>query len=112
MPSGLVRVSGSPARPASLRISSAGSTSPVTAMPYFGSGSSTLCPPATWQPAAEATSSPPRSTSAATENGSTSRGQHSRLSATTGTPPIAYTSESALAAAIRPQVVTGRRRPG
>ena len=37
------------------------------------------------------------------ENGSTSRGQHSRLSATSGVPPIAYTSESALAAAIRPQ---------
>ena len=103
MPSGLVSVSGSPGRPASLRSSRSGSTSPVTAMPYLGSGSSTLCPPATWQPASPATVSPPRSTSAASSNGSTSRGQHSRLSATSGRPPIAYTSDSALAAAIRPQ---------
>src|ERR1700761_7954011 len=103
IPSGLVSVSGNPARAASLRISTAGSTNPVTAIPYLGSGSSTLCPPATWQPAAEATSSPPRSTSAAIENGSTSRGQQSRLSATSGVPPIAYTSERALVAAIRPQ---------
>ena len=51
----------------------------------------------------DATSSPPRSTSAASSNGSTSRGQPSRLSATSGVPPIAYTSERALAAAIRPQ---------
>src|SRR5262245_2798654 len=72
-------------------------------MPYFGSGSSTLCPPATWHPPSRATSRPPRSTSVASSTGKTSRGHPRRFSATTGVPPIAYTSDSALAAAIRPQ---------
>lgn len=72
-------------------------------MPYVGSGAVTLCPPETWQPAACATSRPPRSTSAASSIGSVSRGHASRLTAAHGVPPIAYTSESALAAAIRPQ---------
>ena len=40
-------VSGVPGRAASLRIRASGSAMPVTAMPYLGSGSSTLCPPAT-----------------------------------------------------------------
>src|ERR687890_290249 len=103
MPSGFVSVSGSPGVPASLRMRRCGSATPVTAMPYLGSGSSTLCPPATWQPASRATSRPPRSTSAASSIGSTSRGQPNRFTATSGVPPIAYTSDSALAAAIRPQ---------
>jgi hypothetical protein len=38
----------------------AGSPMPEIAIPYLGSGSSTLCPPATWQPALRATSKPPR----------------------------------------------------
>ena len=42
VPIGLVSDSGSPARPASMRSSLAGSASPVTAMPYLGSGSSML----------------------------------------------------------------------
>ena len=46
-PSGFVSDSGWPGRPASLRINRSGSTKPVTAMPYLGSGSSMLCPPAT-----------------------------------------------------------------
>src|SRR6516162_1478828 len=103
MPSGLVNDSGVPGLPESLRSNRFGSAVPVTARPYFGSGSSTLCPPARWQPASAQTSSPPRSVSAASSNGSTSRGQPSRFTATTGRPPIAYTSESALVAAIRPQ---------
>jgi selenide,water dikinase len=41
-PSGLVRVSGDPAVAASLRMSAASSTTPVTASPYLGSGSSML----------------------------------------------------------------------
>ena len=55
MPSGLVSVSGS-AGAARRRCAAAvpGRPCPVTAMPYFGSGSSTLCPPATWQPASAA----------------------------------------------------------
>ena len=62
-PSGLVSEIGSPACAASLRIRLARSARPVTAMPYFGSGSSMLWPPATGQPASRPTSSPPRSTS-------------------------------------------------
>ena len=88
-PSGLVSDSAVPATAASLRMSRSRSTRPVTAMPYFGSGSSIECPPPTWQPASCATSRPPRSTSAASSAGSTSRGQPSRFTATTGVPPIA-----------------------
>ena len=47
LPIGLVSESGRPGCPASMRSSRAGSASPVTAMPYFGSGSSMLWPPAT-----------------------------------------------------------------
>ena len=47
VPIGLVRLSGRPGCPASIRSNAAGSAVPVTAMPYFGSGSSMLCPPAT-----------------------------------------------------------------
>ncbi len=103
LPSGLVRQSGVPGVPLSSRIRWSTSTVPVTASPYFGSASSMLCPPARWQPAAAAMSWPPRSTSRATSMGSCSRGQASRLSATSGVPPMAYTSESALQAAIRPK---------
>ena len=88
-PSGLVSDSGVPAVAAELVISRSTSTTPVTAMPYLGSGSSIEWPPPTWQPAALATSGPPRSTSAASSAGSTSRGQPSRLTATTGVPPMA-----------------------
>ena len=61
------------------------------------------CPPITGQPACCATASPPRSTSVISSIGSTPRGQPTRLIATTGRPPIAYMSDSALAAAMRPQ---------
>ena len=104
VPSGLVSDRGWPARPASIRSSRSGWASPVTAMPYLGSGSSMLWPPATWQLAARAASRPPRSTSAARSALSTSRGQPSRLTATSGSPPTAYTSDSALVAAMRPNV--------
>ena len=102
-PRGLVSESGVPARPWSLRRSRSTSPIPVTAMPYLGSGSSTLCPPATGHPADVATSRPPRRTSVASSMGRRSVGQHSRLMASTGVPPMAYTSDRALAAAIRPQ---------
>jgi hypothetical protein len=103
-PIGLVRLSGWPGGPASIRSSSAGSASPVTAMPYLGSGSSMLCPPATRQPARPAASSPPRSTSPASSALSFARGQPSRFSATSGSPPTAYTSDWALVAAMTPNV--------
>jgi len=47
VPIGLVKLSGRPGCPASIRSNAAGSAVPVTAMPYFGSGSSMLCPSAT-----------------------------------------------------------------
>ena len=54
MPSGLVSTSTSPGRsPALVRMRS-GWTSPTTAMPYFGSGSSTVWPPAITKPASAA----------------------------------------------------------
>src|SRR5262249_14523336 len=49
-PSGLVSTSASPTRPPALVSTAAGSTTPVTASPYFGSGSSIECPPTTEQP--------------------------------------------------------------
>ena len=64
------------------------------------------------QPAWPATAAPPRSTWASTSSESpagscpscgSATGQATRLMASTGRPPIAYTSDSALAAAIRPQ---------
>ena len=88
-PIGLVSVSGSPGWAASLRISFAGSATPVTAMPYLGSGSSMEWPPVTGHRASAATSRPPRSTSVSISMGSFSRGQPTRLMAVIGVPPIA-----------------------
>ena len=53
-------------------------------------------------PASAAISAPPRRISASTASPSASIENATRLSAETGTAPIAYTSESALQAAIRP----------
>ena len=102
-PSGLVSVSGRPARAASLRSNRFGSPMPVTAIPYSGSGESMVCPPATGQPASRATAAPPRSTSASRSRSSTARGQPTRLIASTHSPPIAQTSDIAFAATMRPQ---------
>ena len=46
-PSGLVSDKGEPELAASFRSNRPASAMPVTAMPYFGSWSSMLCPPAT-----------------------------------------------------------------
>src|SRR5918995_780982 len=80
-----------------------GCTVPTTASPYFGSASSMEWPPATSAPAARTTSAPPSRTRASSSNGRPSRGHATRFSARTGAPPMAYTSESAFVAAIRPQ---------
>ncbi len=88
-PSALVSTSASPARsPALVRIRS-GCTSPTTASPYLGSGSSTLCPPTTANPLSAPISAPPASTSASSAVPSCSAGQATRLSANSGRPPIA-----------------------
>ena len=103
VPIGLVSTSRSPSRARSTVIRCRGSAIPTTARPYLGSGSSMVWPPTTRQPAAAAASAPPRSTSASSSTGSVWPGQAVRLSAMTGRPPIAYTSDSALVAATRPQ---------
>ena len=59
-PTGLVRNSASPARAVEFRTIRSGWTAPVTASPYFGSGSSIECPPTIDAPAAATTSDPPR----------------------------------------------------
>ena len=55
VPSGLVNTSASPGRAPALVTMRAGCTTPVTAMPYFGSGSLIVCPPSTATPASRAT---------------------------------------------------------
>ncbi len=103
VPIALVRISRSPGAARSMVIRAAGSARPVTARPYLGTGSSIVCPPATKHPACAATSAPPRSTWPRMARSSPSPGQATRLTANSGRPPIAYTSDSAFAAAIRPQ---------
>ena len=88
-PRGLVKVSGRPAGPASLRNSLSASATPVTDMPYFGSGVVDAVP------AGDVAAGQPGDVEAAAEHltgeveGTTSRGHASRLTATTGSPPMA-----------------------
>ena len=89
VPIALVSTSVSPGRAASMVNRRPGEASPTTAIPYFGSGSSIVCPPTTRQPASAATDAPPRSTSASSDIGSVSPGQAVRFSAISGRPPIA-----------------------
>ena len=103
VPIALVRISWSPGAARSMVSSAAGWARPVTARPYLGTGSSIVWPPATKHPARAATSAPPRSTWPKMARSSPSPGQAARLTANSGRPPIAYTSDSAFAAAIRPQ---------
>ena len=65
-PTGFDSHSSWPARAVELRSRRSGSTVPVTAIPYFGSGSSIEWPPTTATPAAAATSDPPRRISRST----------------------------------------------
>jgi hypothetical protein len=103
MPSGFDSTSASPARSAALVSTRSGATSPTTARPYFGSGSVTVCPPAMTNPAADATACAPSSTAASIAGSRSTSFQQTRLSASSGRPPIAYTSDTALVAATRPQ---------
>ena len=104
VPSGLVSTRACPAWAPALVSSLPSSASPVTAWPYIGSGPSTVWPPTTAQPPSDAAAAPPASTSARTSRGRSSRGQATRFSPNRGVPPMAYTSEAALVAAMRPQV--------
>src|SRR5688572_31844554 len=58
-------------------------------------GVQTCALPISKAPACVAMSAPPRSTSPSSSYGSLPRGQPTRLSASSGVPPIAYTSENA-----------------
>ena len=60
VPSPLVSTSTSPGRPPAFVQIASGCTVPVTARPYFGSGSVIVWPPTTAMPASRATSAPPR----------------------------------------------------
>jgi hypothetical protein len=88
-PSGLVRTSASPSRPPALVSTARGSTTPITARPYLGSGSSIEWPPTIDAPAAATASAPPRRISRRISGPSVSSGYATRLSADTGRPPIA-----------------------
>jgi hypothetical protein len=88
-PTGLVRKSESPARAVELRTRRSGWTTPVMAIPYFGSRSSIEWPPTTATPAAAATSPPPRRISRSASSPSSSSEYATRLSAVTGRAPIA-----------------------
>ncbi|KAF5043581.1 hypothetical protein DSECCO2_500820 [anaerobic digester metagenome] len=79
------------------------STIPVTARPNIGSDIFILCPPARGIPALSQTSLAPATTSAASDPGSFSRGHPSIAIAIIGLPPIAYMSDIALVAEIRPK---------
>ncbi len=102
VPSGLVSTSRSPGRAPALVIGFA--TKPVTANPYLGSGSSIECPPTIVVPLDCITSAPPRRTSRRMLEGQARFAARPPLAERViGLPPMAYTSERALAAAIRPQ---------
>ena len=102
MPIGLVSQSASPAPSAPFSSSRSGCARPVTASPNFGSWSMTVCPPAmTPSPSAILSTAPCRRRSSGS-NESVS-GHATTLSAKRTSPPIAYTSDIAFAAAIAPE---------
>ena len=88
-PSGFVSTSALPGRSPALVSMRLGSTSPTTAIPYFGSGSSTVWPPPTTKPQARAASSPPASTSLSRSLDSSWEFQATRFKASSGFPPMA-----------------------
>jgi hypothetical protein len=75
----------------------------VTANPNLGSGSSIEWPPTIAKPASSAIAAPPRRISRSVSVPSCSSENATRLSAVTGLAPIAYTSDTAFAAATRPK---------
>ena len=73
----------------------------MTASPYFGSGSRIVWPPASRPPASRTLPAAASKTAAIASRGKSS-GKAAIESANRTRPPIAYTSDSALAAAIAP----------
>ena len=102
MPRGFVRKSASPGRASLLRQSPSGWTVPTTARPYFGSSSRIVCPPASTAPDS-CTFAAAASKIARTVSSGSSSGKAAMESASSGLPPMAKTSLSALAAAMAPK---------
>ena len=103
VPSGLVRTSRSPGRAPPLRSSLSGWAAPMTASPYFGSGSRMVWPPASVPPASRTLDDAPAKISVRTSRGRSS-GNAAIDRANRTRPPIANTSDRAFAAAISPNV--------
>ena len=102
VPRGLVSTSRSPSLAPRLVSTAPGWTRPLTHRPYLGSASSMLWPPAVTAPASATLAAPP-SRMAPTASRGRQEGTASRFMASLGSPPMAYTSERALAAAICPK---------
>jgi hypothetical protein len=101
VPSGLVSTSTSPSWAPLLRQNRSGCTRPVTDSPNFTSASTTEWPPHSTAPASCVFSRPPASTSPSSSR-SSSFGQPTMFITVSGRPPIANTSDSEFAAAMRP----------
>ena len=101
VPRRFVSTSTSPGRAPPLRNSRSGCAAPMTARPYFGSGSRIVWPPARTPPASRTLPAAASNTAARASFGKSS-GNAAIDSANSTRPPIANTSESALAAAISP----------
>ena len=93
----------SPGRAPPLRRSRSGWAAPITASPYFGSGSRIVWPPARVPPASRTLAAAPSKTAASVSRGRSS-GNAAIDRAKRTRPPIANTSLSAFAAAISPNV--------
>ena len=103
VPSRFVRSSTSPGRAPPFRNRRSGCAAPITASPYFGSESRIVWPPASTPPASRTLAAAASNTAAIAAFGKLS-GKAAIDSANSTRPPIANTSESALAAAISPYV--------
>ena len=95
-----------------LRTTRSGCTTPVTAMPYFGSGSSIEWPPTIATPAAPATSAPPRRISARVAAPRRSSEKATRFSAESPGGRPSRTRPRARWPPRRARSRTGRRRSG
>lgn len=89
VPSGLVSTSRSPGLAPWFVQTRSGWTRPVTARPYFSSGSSTVWPPARTQGASRSVSRPPWSTSWRTPMSIAFEGKQAMFIAAIGVPPMA-----------------------
>ncbi|MPN27420.1 hypothetical protein SDC9_174853 [bioreactor metagenome] len=100
-PSGLVRIRLSPGLAPAFEKILPGCTIPFTERPYLIGSSLMLCPPTRHAPASRTLYAPPFKISFKI-SGSSFSGKHTILSAVSTSPPMAYTSLIALAAAICP----------